>query len=86
MCRSEMNDTSMVTMSNAGTSGSWSGVSVRAFSALDDDHAGIVAQLQSSCPWPTSRATTRARAALQQDVGESAGGRADVEGRRGRRR
>ena len=32
-----------------------------------------------SWPWPTSRATTRGRAALQQAVGEAAGRRADVE-------
>ena len=77
MCRNEMNDTSMVTMSNE----CWQ---VRRLErprirALDDDDAGIVAQAPIELAVADVEGDDPARAALEQHVGESAGRCADVE-------
>ena len=77
MCFSEMNDTSIVTMSTAcGTS---VGVSARAFTPSRTMHARIAAQLPVELAVADVERDDMACAALQQHVGESAGRRADVE-------
>ena len=77
MCRSEMNETSIVTRSTAcGTS---SAVSARALTPSRTITRGSLRSRQSSWPWPTSSAMTLRGAALEQHVGEAAGRGADVE-------
>ena len=53
---------------------------------LDDDDARIVAQRPVDLPVADVERDDARRAALQQDVGEAAGGRADVERLASRRR
>ena len=60
MCRSEMNETSMVTMSKRRrSSGRSAGVSARALTRSMASTRGSLRICQSSWPCPTSRATTR---------------------------
>ena len=51
----------------------------RAFTRFADDHARIVAELPIELPVADVERDDVARAALQQDVGEAAGGGADIE-------
>ena len=55
------------------------GVRCRALKPSMTTTRGSLRSVQSICPCPTSSATTRGGAALQQDVGEPAGRGADVE-------
>ena len=70
-----MNETSHVT--SCGANGSVS--SARAFVRSSTVTRGSARSRGWSCPWPTSSAITRARAALEEHVGEAAGRGAEVE-------
>ena len=75
-----MNDTSIVTRSKRrASSGSCSGVSVRALMRSMHDHARIAAQLPVELAVADVERDDTGRAALEQHVGEPAGRRADVE-------
>ncbi len=82
MSRREMNDTSMVTMSNGARAGGRSArVSVRAFMRSITIDARIAAKLPIELAVADVERDDARRAALQQHVGEPARRSADVEGR-----
>ena len=77
MWRSEMNDTSIVTMSTSDRQ--VSGLERPRVRALDDDHARIVPKTPVELAVADVERDDAARAALEQHVGEPAGRGADVE-------
>ena len=77
-----MNETSMVTSSKRRQpSGRSSGVSVPRVDAFEDDDARVAAQPPVELAVADVERDDACGAALQQDVGEAAGRRADVERR-----